>query len=182
MNRTAFLRTAGGISYTLTRKKVKNINLRVAGDGSVRVSASPWVPLAQVDDFVAGHRDWIARARARTQARQERQQAQPRPEPQAALEEMERLSRQYYPFFRQVLPEGMPRILVKDLTASWGICRPGNKQITFALRLAVQPLAAREYVVVHEYCHFLVPNHSPAFWREVGRILPDWKDRRALLP
>ena len=69
-----------------------------------------------------------------------------------------------------------------NLTASWGICRPGKGQITFALRLAAQPLAAREYVVVHEYCHFLVPNHSPAFWKEVGRILPDWKDRRALLP
>lgn len=182
MNQTAFLRTAGEVSYTLTRKKVKNINLRVGGDGTVRVSASPRVPLAQVDDFVLRHRDWIARARAQTRARQERRRAQPCPDPQAALEEMTRLCRIYYPFFRQALPGGMPRILVKDLTASWGICRPGKGQITFALRLAAQPLAAREYVVVHEYCHFLVPDHSPAFWAEVGRILPDWKDRRALLP
>ena len=41
--------------------------------------------------------------------------------------------------------------------------------------------AAQIYVVVHEYCHFLQPNHSPAFWAEVEKLLPDWKERRALL-
>ena len=43
------------------------------------------------------------------------------------------------------------------------------------------PPAAQIYVVVHEYCHFLQPNHSPAFWAEVEKLLPDWKERRALL-
>ena len=50
---------------------------------------------------------------------------------------------------------------------------------------SVSPLAAncaaQIYVVVHEYCHFLQPNHSPAFWAEVEKLLPDWKERRALL-
>ena len=43
------------------------------------------------------------------------------------------------------------------------------------------PEAAQIYVVVHEYCHFLQPNHSPAFWAEVAKLLPDWKARRELL-
>ena len=34
----------GEISYTLTRKKVKNLNLRITG-GEVRLSAGPRVPL-----------------------------------------------------------------------------------------------------------------------------------------
>ena len=32
------LRTAGGIRYELTRKKVKNLNIRVREDGTVAVS------------------------------------------------------------------------------------------------------------------------------------------------
>ena len=38
-----------------------------------------------------------------------------------------------------------------------------KRQITFALQLYNMPEAAQIYVVVHEYCHFLQPNHSRAF-------------------
>ena len=37
-------RHAAGIDYTLTRRRVRNINLRVRADGSVAASASPRVP------------------------------------------------------------------------------------------------------------------------------------------
>lgn len=40
------------IAYTLQEKRVKNINLRVHSDGSIHVSASPYVPLYKVDAFV----------------------------------------------------------------------------------------------------------------------------------
>ena len=49
------------------------------------------------------------------------------------------------------------------------------------MQLYNQPPAAQIYVVVHEYCHFLQLNHSPAFWAEVEKLLPDWKTRRELL-
>lgn len=42
-------RHAGGIDYTLTRRRVRNLNLRVRADGSVAVSAPARVPLAAVD-------------------------------------------------------------------------------------------------------------------------------------
>ena len=57
----------------------------------------------------------------------------------------------------------------------------GTRQITLALELYNMPEAAQIYVVVHEYCHFLVLDHSPKFWAEVEKILPDWKARRELL-
>ena len=49
-------RTAGGITYTLTRRRVRNINLRVRADGSVAASASVRVPVSYVDAFVAAAR------------------------------------------------------------------------------------------------------------------------------
>ena len=41
------------LEYELTRKKVKNINMRIRPDGSVAVSAPPGEPLQHIEDFVA---------------------------------------------------------------------------------------------------------------------------------
>lgn len=47
------------IRFTLERKEVKNINLRVQPDGEIKVSAHPDVPYRQIQDFVEGKSDWI---------------------------------------------------------------------------------------------------------------------------
>jgi len=57
------------ITYELTRKRVKNLNLRVRANGSVAVSAAPRVPQADIERFVCTHADLIARAKARIAAR-----------------------------------------------------------------------------------------------------------------
>ena len=38
-----------------------------------------------------------------------------------------------------------------------------------------------DYLVVHELCHIHHRNHSDAFWNEVDKILPDYKDRKTWL-
>ena len=55
-------RCAGGVCYTLTRRRVRNINLRVRADGSVAASASARVPISCVDAFVAARADWVRAA------------------------------------------------------------------------------------------------------------------------
>ena len=91
------------------------------------------------------------------------------------------MSDQVYPAFAGVLGGQKPVLKVRSMTSRWGVCCPGKRQITLALQLYNQPPAAQIYVVVHEYCHFLQLNHSPAFWAEVEKLLPDWKARRELL-
>ena len=53
------------ISFELTRKRVKNLNLRVRPDGSVAVSAAPRVPFARIEQFVREHAQDILRAKAK---------------------------------------------------------------------------------------------------------------------
>ncbi len=53
----------GTLPYLLTRKNVKNINLRVKHDGTVAISAHPRVPLARIEAFLLTQRSFIARAR-----------------------------------------------------------------------------------------------------------------------
>jgi hypothetical protein len=61
--------TSAGIEFELTRKRVKNINLRIhPSDGRVTVSAPPRTSEAQIAAFVAAKADWIRRHQARIAA------------------------------------------------------------------------------------------------------------------
>lgn len=175
-------RMAGDIAYTLTRRRVKNINLRVRADGSVAASASRWVPAAAVDAFVASRAGWVREAQRRAAARRAAENSTPLPDKAQALAQMTALCRRYFPLFAADCPGGvLPRITVKDMRTRWGSCSLKTGTLAFSLRLLGTPAAAQEYVVVHEFCHFAHPDHSPAFWAAVARVLPDYQQRRSLL-
>lgn len=171
------LRFAGGIWYEcVRRKKNKQLHLHVQKDGSVKVSIPLRTDWAQADRFVEEQIDWI-------RERQRKEQARNRdlPDKETAVAYFTAMSDKVYPAFAQVLGGKKPVIKVRDMSTRWGVCFYKRGQITFALQLYNMPPAAQIYVVVHEYCHFLQPNHSPAFWAEVEKLLPDWKARRELL-
>ena len=155
---------------------MKNLNRRVRSDGTVAVSI-PWGTAArEADAFVLAHRAWIEAA----VQRQLRRAARPLPDRDEALARFTALSRAVVPSFAPALGGPMPLITVRRMTSRWGGCAPAKRQITFALALYDMPPEAQLYVVVHEFCHFLVQDHSPAFWAEVEKRLPDWKARRLL--
>jgi hypothetical protein len=43
------------------------------------------------------------------------------------------------------------------------------------------PDAVRDYVLLHELMHLKRMDHSPAFWKLVGAVCPDFKAARAWL-
>ena len=174
-------RAAGGVRYEFKRKRVKNINLRVRADGSVAVSAPLGAPLAQVDAFVAGRARWIEAARVRALARGEEEQRPCSVSREDALALFTQVSDAVFPLFAQVLNGQRPVLKVRQMKTRWGVCVPAKRQITFSLRLEEKPRAAVEYVVLHEYAHFVRADHSPAFWAVVARYMPDYKARRRLL-
>jgi predicted metal-dependent hydrolase len=74
-----------------------------------------------------------------------------------------------------------PRAIhVRAQRTRWGSCS-ARGVISLNWRLLQLPAALLDYVVVHELCHLRVPDHSPRFWAEVARILPDWRERRRAL-
>ena len=177
-------RTVAGVTYTLTRRRVRNINLRVRADGSVAASAAPRVSVMKVDAFVASKADWVRSAQARVAARREQEAAQQPelPTRAEALAHIQALCRAYYPQFAATCPGGhMPKITVRDMTTRWGSCSLKTGTLAFARRLCVAPLPAQEYVVVHEFCHFIQPNHSAAFHQLMTELMPDWRQRKQLL-
>lgn len=57
--------------YELTRKPVKNINLRVKEDGSLRISANPRVSVKRIEEFILSEQEFIRRAQQRLSERRE---------------------------------------------------------------------------------------------------------------
>ncbi|MGN1078171.1 MAG: M48 family metallopeptidase [Candidatus Gallimonas sp.] len=62
----------------------------------------------------------------------------------------------------------------------WGSCNAQGR-IAYSFRVAFLPPSLLEYLCVHELCHTRYMNHGPGFWREVQKILPDWRERRTNL-
>lgn len=69
---------------------------------------------------------------------------------------------------------------IEESTTKWGSCH-SSKKITFNYRLAMAPIEVIDYVIVHELCHLLHMNHDRSFWRKLGSIMPDYKDKEEYL-
>lgn len=64
-------------------------------------------------------------------------------------------------------------VQVMDLGFRWASCS-SDGTLNFHWRIMQLPPRVIDYVVVHELMHLKVPDHSPAFWGEVSRVLPDY--------
>ncbi|MGL6293230.1 M48 family metallopeptidase [Eubacterium aggregans] len=169
---------AGEVVHTLIRKSVKNINLHIHPDGHVAVSAGPRVSLSKIDGFVASKGAWIVEKLSQRTPDFEAE-ASP-PDAAVCRPVFEALITRYYPFFK-ARGVAYPTLRIKTMKSRWGSCISGKGVITLNTRLLTKPMAAVEYVVVHELAHFLVQNHQADFYAVVAQVLPDYKARRKFL-
>lgn len=73
-----------------------------------------------------------------------------------------------------------PPVLIRNQEKRWGSCS-SKGEVRFNWRIIMGPMSLVDYVVAHEVCHLEVRDHSSAFWKLLGTILPDYEDRRARL-
>lgn len=92
----------------------------------------------------------------------------------------EEISQEIYPLFQ---PYGVtfPLLKMRTMRARWGSCHYNKGTIVLNTRLIEAPRESIEYVVLHEYAHFIHPNHSKAFYDLVAGFMPDWKERKKRL-
>ena len=224
--------STGTLPYTLERKRVKNMILRIKLDGSVWVSVPKRVPIYEVERFLRQEEDYIQRKlefcererekkrpplqlvdgeqiyyldrlmtlrirewpleavwiegdelciqvsdRENLERKKELLQSWYRDEMQTIFSE---LIEQVYHRFRAYGVE-YPVVKIRSMTSRWGSCTPQKKKITLNSYLIFQPLSSIEYVVVHEFAHFIHLDHSKEFWALVEQILPDYKERKRRL-
>ncbi len=210
------------IPYEWTRKKVKNLNLRIRADKTVAVSSPHSVTQNQIEAFLTKKANFILRALdkradAPTPTYREGEQlpllgrtltlhftdrikkAEMSDEllllPQnadeqkikelireCAVKELKMLVNAFceeiYPRFRK--DTARPDVRFRQMKRCYANCRPTERILTFSTRLIFYPPHFIRYVVMHEFCHFRVKDHSKAFYEELYRELPDAKELQEL--
>ena len=71
-------------------------------------------------------------------------------------------------------------IKIKDLGYRWASCSITGR-LNFHWKCMMAPPTIIDYIIVHELCHFHYRNHSNAFWNEVDKVMPDYRDRKEWL-
>lgn len=69
----------------------------------------------------------------------------------------------------------LPSISIRKMSAKWGYCSPKVAKIVMNYSLVFLPIGCIEYVLLHEYIHMIVPNHSKRFYQIIENYMPDYK-------
>ncbi|MBQ7901615.1 MAG: DUF45 domain-containing protein [Clostridia bacterium] len=167
------------IKYDLQYKNVKNINLRIKPDGSINISANERVPQRIIEEFIISKWSFIIRSIQKYRNMTFQQQHQYFSESEIK-EQILRICEAAYPYFKS---RGImyPEIKFRKMVSRWGSCHSQKGILTFNTNLMYAPVECIEYVVLHEFTHFLQPNHSSKFYEELAKTCPDWKELRKKL-
>ncbi len=179
--------TEGAIRVEVVYSRRRTLGLEVRADGRVILRAPKGLSNQAVMDFVKERQAWIVQKWFETE-RIRRQKAERPPrdyEQNPALEaqyrkEARRRITERAAYFAEKMGVDYGRIAIKAAKTRWGSCSAqGN--LNFHWKLILMPPAILDYVVVHELAHRIEMNHSPRFWAQVERILPDYRERRRWL-
>ncbi len=168
------------------RSHRKSIVLEIRPDLQIWVRAPYSMPDREIRRFVSEKADWIEKhleKAAKRKKEQEDRSGEPAltaQELQALAEEALKVIPERVRHFAPVVGVDYGRITIRCQKTRWGSCS-GKGNLNFNCLLMKAPPEAVDYVVVHELCHRKEMNHSPRFWAEVERVLPEYREARQWL-
>lgn len=74
----------------------------------------------------------------------------------------------------------LPDLTIRKMRRRWGSCS-SKGLVTLNLLLIKLPIDCIDYVIIHELCHLNAFHHGPAFYQLLGAVLPDWREREAII-
>lgn len=175
MQEVSFIKVAGiSREIQLIRRRMKTMTLRIYPDGSVIVRAPYSTSLSLIRSFVESHAASVEEKILESR----KQNAEAEAAGYFTAEELERmktLARQVIPprvaYFAEKLGVTYGKITIRSQKARWGSCT-GDGNLSFNCLLTQMPQEIQDSVIVHELCHRLHLNHSPAFYAEIYRVMP----------
>ena len=165
------------ISYQIIRSSRKTMSLEIKADGSVVVRAPLRLSEAKIQKFVEEKQEWILKNLEKIQENVQKLSALERQHLQnkACVVIPRRVA-----YYAEKLGVSYGKITLRQQKTRWGSCA-ANGNLNFNWLLILAPPEVLDYVVVHELCHRREMNHSQAFWKEVEKILPDYRERQKWL-
>ena len=195
---------ANGITLTISSKKVKNINFRLKPN-ALFVTYPKGIANDYLLAILAKRLDWAIYQHEQLLT-QTAQKAAFLPKAEGNSAEHSVLlwgepkaitlnGRAVTEFYRDELSAVVPSLLAKwqpktaiasevrfkTMKTRWGSCNTRARRIWLSTYLPAYPIQCTEYVIVHELCHLIHPNHSREFWQAVATAMPDYKHWHNLL-
>mgnify|MGYP000540394469 FL=1 len=173
------------MEVTVIKSRRKTIAIQVNSDLSVTVRAPRSASEKDIEEILKKKKAWISKHIEKIKETKERFEAEPtekltREKVIALAEEALKVIPERVEYFAKVIGVTYGKITVRNQKTRWGSCSSkGNLNFNCLLMLA--PPEVLDYVVVHELCHRKQMNHSKAFWLEVEKVLPDYKEARKWL-
>lgn len=166
------------MDYQIIRSNRKTIALQITDCGELLVRCPEKMTAEEIHRFIARHRAWIEKHRSPHAA------ASLPSFTQEEIRDMAQKAHALIPLrvrdWAQKIGVSYGRITIRNQKTRWGSCSSkGN--LNFNCTLSLVPGEVLDYVIVHELCHRREMNHSPRFWAEVEKFIPDYKTRRAWL-
>jgi predicted metal-dependent hydrolase len=162
--------------------RAKRYLIRVAADGTVRVTVPRWGSKREAAAFAEREREWIEKQLRKSD--QQRDCPMPAPLAPGVERALRERARRELParLFELASEHGLivARVSVRNQRWRWGSCSR-RRHICLNWRLVEMPDSVRDYVMIHELMHLKRMDHSPKFWKMVAEACPDFKAARAWL-
>lgn len=174
----------GEIRVSGIRSARKSLGLEVRDANTVLARIPTRVSDRELKAFVENHRSWILEKTEVMAEREEKRKSTPAPQPEL-LSKTDRMKIQLkigkrVRHYCETMGVTVGYVTVKNQKTRWGSCSAkGN--VNFNYQLAFLPEELLDYVVIHELAHRNHMDHSRAFWAEVEKYCPDYRERRAAL-
>lgn len=173
------------MKVTVIRSNRKTVAIQVNSDLSVTVRVPRSASEKDIEEILKKKEAWISKHIEKIKETKERFEAEPtekltREKVIALAEEALKVIPERVEYFAKVIGVTYGKITIRNQKTRWGSCSSkGNLNFNCLLMLA--PPEVLDYVVVHELCHRKQMNHSKAFWLEVEKVLPNYKEVRKWL-
>lgn len=171
------------IMVKVVKSNRKTVSIEITKEAEVIVRAPFRMPDTEIQKFLNEKSDWIEKhiqmQRARIENAKNTQQLTEEEIRKLAEKALEVIPKRVAHYAKQ-MGVTYGRITIRNQKTRWGSCSSkGN--LNFNCMLMLLPPEIQDYVVVHELCHRKEMNHSPRFWAEVEKVLPDYQTRRKWL-
>ncbi len=174
------------VSCRLIRSSRRTIAMEITPDAQVIVRAPLPASDRAIRDFMMQHEDWLREHMRLVQRKKAAEADDPYQKPltQEELFRLGKLAAETIPprvaRYAELIGVSYGRITIRHQKTRWGSCSSkGN--LNFNCLLMLTPPEVQDYVIVHELCHRKQMNHSRLFWAEVGKVLPDYRERERWL-
>lgn len=174
------------MNVKIIRSNRKTLAIQINPDLSVTVRAPMYAPQSDIERILREKEGWIQKHIEKIREQEEKKketQGESVESEYLTNEEIKKLADkalQHIPkrvsYYAKQIGVTYGKITIRNQKTRWGSCSSkGN--LNFNCLLMLTPPEVIDYVVVHELCHRKEMNHSVAFWAEVEKVIPDYKEQ-----